>query len=77
MERWVRRLALGGDQRRGLARLDIGQGRFSGAELLIVAEAGSVSVEVTLPASVAGADLAERLRARLGRRGYRTEVEVR
>jgi hypothetical protein len=77
VERWVRRVALGGDQRRGAVRLDIGQGRFSGAELLVVAEAGHVSVELQLPASMAQGDLSERLRARLERRGYAANVLVR
>jgi hypothetical protein len=77
VERWVRRVALGGDQRRAAVRLDIGQGRFSGAELLVVAEAGRVSVELQLPSSVAGGDLSERLRARLERRGYAADVSVR
>lgn len=77
VERWVRRMALGGDQRRGAVRLDIGQGRFSGAELLVVAEAGHVSVELQLPSSVAGGDLSQRLRARLERRGFAADVLVR
>lgn len=77
VERWVRRVALGGDQRRGAVRLDIGQGRFSGAELLVVAEAGHVSVELQLPASMAEGDLSERLRSRLERRGFAADVVVR
>ena len=56
VERWVRRMAVGGDQRRGVARLEIEQGRFSGAELLVVAEGGRITVE------------AERARRRCGRR---------
>lgn len=77
VERWVRRAALGGDQRRGAVRLDIGQGRFSGAELTVVAESGRVSVELRLPANLNEADLSERLRARLERRGYTADVVVR
>jgi hypothetical protein len=77
VERWVRRVALGGDQRRGVARLDIGQGRFAGAELLVTAEGGSVSVELTLPATVSDASLAQRLRSRLEQRGLSAEVVVR
>jgi hypothetical protein len=77
VERWVRRVAVGGDPRRGVARLDIGQGRFSGAELLVVAEAGRVSVELTLPSAAGDAGLSERLRARLERRGYAADVVVR
>jgi hypothetical protein len=77
VERWVRRVAVGGDPRRGVARLDIGQGRFAGAELLVVAEAGRVSVELTLPDAASQAGLSERLRERLERRGYAAEVVVR
>jgi len=76
VERWVRRVALGGDQRRGVAKLDIGHGRFSGAELVVVAEAGRVSVELSLPGA-AEPGLAERLRARLQSRGYAADVVVR
>jgi hypothetical protein len=76
IERWVRRVALGGDQRRGAARLDIGHGRFAGAELLVVAEAGRVSVELSLPGMV-DADLSQRLQSRLERRGYVADVVVR
>jgi hypothetical protein len=77
VERWVRRAAIGGDQRRAAVRLDIGQGRFSGAELLVVAEAGRVSVELNLPPSLAQGDLSDRLRSRLERRGLEAEVVVR
>lgn len=79
LERWVRRVALGGDQRRGVARLDLGAGRFAGAELLIVAEAGAVSVELTLPAQSTGMDqdIERRLRGRLERRGFSASVNVR
>jgi hypothetical protein len=77
VERWVRRAALGGDQRRGAVRLDIGHGRFAGSELLIVAEAGCVSVELNLPPSQADAGLSERLRTRLEQRGLSAEVLVR
>lgn len=77
VERWVRRVALGGDQRRGAARLDIGQGRYAGAELLVVAEAGHVSVELHLPATASDPGLGERLRSRLAQRGFDAEVTVR
>lgn len=77
VERWVRRAALGGDQRRGAVRLDIGHGRFAGSELLIVAEAGSVSVELRLPPDQAEGGLADRLQTRLARRGFSADVSVR
>ncbi len=77
VERWVRRVALGGDQRRGAVRLDFGHGRFSGAELVVVADAGRVSVELSLPPTMAASDLSERLRSRLERRGIAADVVVR
>jgi hypothetical protein len=77
VERWVRRVALGGDQRRGAVRLDIGQGRFAGAELVIVAEGGRVSVDLSLPPAMADGELSGRLRSRLERRGYEADVLVR
>jgi hypothetical protein len=77
VERWVRRLSLGTDPRRAAARLEIGAGRYAGAELLVVAEGGHVSVEVSLPEAANEPDLAERLRRRLEGRGYGAEVTVR
>lgn len=76
VERWVRKVALGGDARRGVAKLDIGAGRYAGTELVVVAEAGRVAVELNIP-QVTDPSLAERLRSRLERRGYSTEVTVR
>ncbi len=76
LERWVRRVALGGDARRGIAKLDIGAGRFAGAELIVVAEAGQVAVQLNV-AQAADPSLAERLRSRLERRGYSADVVVR
>lgn len=76
VERWVRRVALGGDQRRGVAKLDIGAGRFAGAELVVIAEAGQVAVELSLPHAT-DPSLVERLRSRLERRGYSADVVVR
>lgn len=77
VEGWVRRVALGGDPRRAVARLDIGHGHYAGAELVVATEGGQVSVELTLPEGAVTADLSERLRARLLARGYTAEVAVR
>lgn len=77
VERWVRRVALGGDQRRGAVRLDFGEGRLSGAELVVVADGGHVSVELSLPSTLAAPDLSERLRSRLERRGFTADIVVR
>ena len=76
VERWVRKVALGGDARRGLVKLDIGAGRYAGAELIVIAEAGKVAVELNAP-HTADPSLAERLRSRLERRGYSADVVVR
>lgn len=77
LERWVRRVGLGGDQRRGVARLAIGAGRLAGAELVVVAEGSTVSVELQLPSEVEGSGLEQRLRSRLEGKGMRADVTVR
>ncbi len=77
VEGWVRRIALGGNSRRGVAHLDIGHGLYTGAQLVIAAERGHISIELTLPPGAPSSGLAERLRQRLGGRGYAAEVAVR
>lgn len=77
VEGWVRRVALGGDQRRAVARLDIGHGQYAGAELVITAQGSRVSIELTLPEGAAAAGLSERLCSRLTARGYAAEVDIR
>jgi hypothetical protein len=77
VEGWVRRLAVGGDQRRAVARLDIGHGQYAGAELVVTAEGSRVSVELSLPEGTGASGLSERLSARLMARGYAADVQVR
>jgi hypothetical protein len=77
VERWARRVSLGGDQRRGVARLDIAEGRYAGAQLLVSADGSHVAVELTLPESPIDSSLSERIRARLAQRGLSSEVTVR
>jgi hypothetical protein len=77
VEGWVRRLAVGGDQRRAVARLDIGHGAYAGAELVIATEGGAVQVELTLPEGASASGLSERLTSRLTARGYEADVSVR
>jgi hypothetical protein len=77
IEGWVRRVALGGDQRRAVARLDIGHGQYAGAELVITAQGSRVSVELTLPEGASSTGLSDRLCTRLTARGYEVEVDVR
>lgn len=76
-ERWIRRLALGGDARRAAARLEIGEGRYAGTELVVVAEQGQVSVAVQLPDAAPERGLEQRLRGRLEARGFAVDVTVR
>jgi hypothetical protein len=77
VEGWVRRLSVGGDQRRAVARLDIGHGAYAGAELVIATEGGAVQVELTLPEGAPTSGLSERLTSRLTARGYDAQVAVR
>jgi hypothetical protein len=77
VEGWVRRLSVGGDQRRAVARLDIGHGAYAGAELVIATEGGAVQVELTLPEGAPASGLSERLASRLTARGYEAQVAVR
>lgn len=65
----VRRVAWGGDGRRGTVRLELGAGELAGAVLTIHAEAREVEVELSLPAGVAAADWEERLAGRLAASG--------
>jgi hypothetical protein len=76
LTRWVRRSAIGGDGRRGAVRLELDQGRFAGAALIVTAEGSQVAVDLRLPEGPGAPDLAERLRRRLEQRGYAAEVVV-
>jgi hypothetical protein len=76
LSRWVRRSAIGGDARRGAVRLELDQGRFAGAALVVTAEGNQVAVDLRLPEGPDAADLAERLRRRLAQRGYTADVVV-
>jgi hypothetical protein len=75
-ERWLRRLSWGGDARRGTARLELGAGALSGAELVVTAEGGHISLDLRLPTDADGG-LADRIRRRLEARGYSADVTVR
>lgn len=65
----IRSLAWGGDRRRGAARLAVGGRQFGGTNIVVHAEGNEVSLELAAPAGVDAAELAERLRERLERRG--------
>lgn len=68
-EQLVRRIAIGGSARRGAARIELGAGALAGATVTVVAEAGEVSIELSLPPGAGAGDWEERLSARLRQRG--------
>ncbi len=67
--RGVRRMAWGGDGRRGVARLEIAVGPLAGAEILVEVVGCEVEVSISSPLDPVKPDLADRLRTRLGDRG--------
>jgi hypothetical protein len=76
--RLVRRIAWGGDGRRGTARIELGSGALADATLLVETNGGDVRVELVVPAGVAVEPLRARLKARLEARGLRVgELVVR
>jgi hypothetical protein len=73
----ARRVAWGGDRRKGSARIELSEGPLAGATLIVHAEQRSVSVELELPpgASSAG-DWPRRILGRLEERGFSAHVRV-
>lgn len=77
-EQLVRRIAIGGSARRGAARIELGAGALAGATVTVVAEAGEVSIELSLPPGAGAGDWEERLSTRLRQRGVAVrEITVR
>ena len=72
----ARRVAWGGDRRKGSARIELSEGALAGATLVVHTEQRSVSVELELPAGARGTGLEERLRERLEARGFSASVRV-
>ncbi len=72
----VRRVAWGGDRRRGTARIELSEGALAGATLVVHTEQRSVSVELELPAGAGAQGLESRLRQRLEGRGFSARVRV-
>jgi hypothetical protein len=64
-----RRVAWGGDRRRGSARIELGEGALSGATLVVHTHDNEVSVELELPPGGSAHDWQRRLSERLERRG--------
>ncbi|MEO8904625.1 MAG: hypothetical protein ABI488_19630 [Polyangiaceae bacterium] len=73
----ARRVAWGGDRRKGSARIELSEGALAGATLVVHAEQRSVSVEIELPGGVsAGSGLQQRLLERLEGRGFAARVRI-
>jgi hypothetical protein len=69
LARLVRRVAFGGDGRRGSARIEIGAGELAGATIVVHADEREVRVEVDLPPGMAADGWHRRLERRLLARG--------
>jgi len=73
----ARRVAWGGDRRKGTARIELSEGALAGATLVVHAEQRSVSVEIELPdGSSAGQGLEQRILDRLAGRGFAARVRI-
>jgi hypothetical protein len=76
--RLVRRVAWGGDGRRGTVRLEIGDGELAGATVVVTSVARTISVELELPPGVCPEAWRERISKRLTARGLDIDqIEVR
>jgi hypothetical protein len=77
IEEAVRRVAWGGDRRRGVARIELG-GEHTGSAIVVHGEGRSVALSLESVAGARTAELAERLLERLRARGLDvTGVDVR
>jgi hypothetical protein len=77
IEEAVRRVAWGGDRRRGVARIELG-GEHAGSAIVVHGEGQSVALSLHSVAGARTAELAERLLERLRARGLDvTGVDVR
>ncbi len=73
----ARRVAWGGDRRKGSARIELSEGALAGATLVVHTEQRSVSVEIELPGGASGASgLEQRLLERLEGRGFAARVRI-
>jgi hypothetical protein len=73
MERLLKRVAWGGDGKRGVARIEFAAGALSGATLQIEANQGSLSLLLELPPGASSGEWVGRLRHRLRARGLRID----
>lgn len=72
----ARRLAWGGDRRKGSARLELAEGALAGATLTVHTEERSVSVELELPPGKSASGWQTRILERLEARGFSARVRI-
>ncbi len=72
----ARRVAWGGDRRKGSARIELSEGALAGATLVVHTEQRSVTVELELPAGAGARGWEARLTERLEARGFSARVRV-
>jgi hypothetical protein len=73
----ARRVAWGGDRRKGSARIELSEGALAGATLVVHTEQRSVSVEIELPGGARASNgLEQRLLERLEGRGFAARVRI-
>ncbi|MET0791237.1 MAG: hypothetical protein ABW061_06915 [Polyangiaceae bacterium] len=72
----ARRVAWGGDRRKGTARIELSEGALAGATLVVHTEHRSVSVELELPAGTGTQGWEARLTERLEGRGFSARVRI-
>lgn len=65
----VRRIAWGGDARRGSVRIELGAGQLAGGTVVVHADDGCVRVELTVPSGIDSGVWRERIERRLVARG--------
>jgi len=73
----ARRVAWGGDRRRGSARIELSVGPLAGSTLTVHAEQRTVTVELELaPGSSLAGDWQQRILERLNARGFSAQIRV-
>ena len=72
----ARRVAWGGDRRKGSARIELGEGALAGATLVVHAEEREVRVDIELPAGAGSGGWPARIAERLEARGFSAQVRV-
>lgn len=72
-EQLVKKLAWGGNARKGAARIELGAGVWSGATITVVTDEHGVSLELESVGDAEGEGLGQRLRQRLEAKGLQVQ----